>query len=197
MAQQHLRALKAMGYDPLVLSSLPYWKSNSTRIPCSNGNDTAKSKLVFPTSPRYWNSSIFELKLQRRLSPVTRVLLEVGILTEEVISPLSQSLPSLPTQRILLPIVSYVAQASIHSTPAWPSSLSLMRKCYLHCRTTTTVSTASNQVTSFVNASHFTVVVSVRNHITRLYMSNQGIPHLLNHPLNLHHNQSHLISLLV
>ena len=130
--------------SPLVLSSLPYWKSSSTRIPCSNGNDTAKSQLVFLTSPRYWNSSIFELKLQSRPSPLTRVLLKVGIPTEEVISPLR---PSLPTQRIHPPIVSYVAQASIHSTPARPSSLSLWRKCYLHYGITTTV--------NFLKPGHF------------------------------------------
>ena len=61
-------------------------------------------------------------------------------------------------------------------------SLSLMRRCCQCWKTTTSVSTASNQVISCVNASHFTIVVNARHHITLCRRWSQRVlnPH---HPL--------------
>ena len=112
----------------LVHSSPSYWSSNWTRTPCLSGNDIVRGQLTFLTSP----IKLLEFMNLRAQASETSLSNHKGSSRgvnpsdRKSHHPPSQLLPSLPMQ--ILPLIAFsVEQASIHSTPAQCSNLSLTR----------------------------------------------------------------------
>ena len=121
-AQQHLRALKAMGHEPpgpFITSRLELKLDSNTMFEWQRHSQESTDVPHFSKL----------LESQRYLSLVTKGLLEVGTLTESGNTPLDQLPHSLLTRRILPQIVLCVEQANIHSMPVQSSSPFLMTRC--------------------------------------------------------------------
>ena len=72
LVQQHLRALKAMEYEPSGPFITSVLSSNWMSTLCLNGRSTARMRLMYPTTRSSSSSSISALKHLRRQFLVTR-----------------------------------------------------------------------------------------------------------------------------